>query len=345
MERAAGSRVPCSGTSDEMTTEPSALAEPRAMRRFMPVMPVALLALVTGASLLGPWWWVPALIVHFRPHLATACLIALVGSAIARRPLMVALCLAMVAIHGAPLLPYLGGAGGANAASPANLRILELNMHGASTAVAALGQTIETEHPDLVVLTEMPGNVDKIAREIAAMPAYRAGEPPPSPWAVTLFSRWPIAHWTVERGADGTAQVLSADICDIPAWRGCLRLVAVHAPRPFGDGARRQRDQLAIAAQAAASAPDRRSVLAGDLNLTPWSPVFSELLARGNLRDTGPYRGLLATWLSRLPFIGLLIDHVLVSPTVVILANRLGDDLGSDHLPVIADLAIPAEPQ
>jgi endonuclease/exonuclease/phosphatase family metal-dependent hydrolase len=40
----------------------------------------------------------------------------------------------------------------------------------------------------------------------------------------------------------------------------------------------------------------------------------------------------------------LLIDHVLVSPSVGILANRVGADLGSDHLPVIADLVVPVEP-
>jgi endonuclease/exonuclease/phosphatase family metal-dependent hydrolase len=40
----------------------------------------------------------------------------------------------------------------------------------------------------------------------------------------------------------------------------------------------------------------------------------------------------------------LLIEHVLVSPSIAILANRLGPDVDSDHLPVIVDLAIPAEP-
>jgi endonuclease/exonuclease/phosphatase (EEP) superfamily protein YafD len=303
-----------------------------------------LLAVATGASYLGPWWWVPALIVHFRPHLASASLVLLALSVVGRRPLLAALCLALLAIHGAPLLPYLGSGASAHAAGTRNLRILELNMHGAGTDAEALGQTIAAEQPDLVVLTEMPRNLDRIAREIGALPPFRAGELPPSPWAVTLLSRWPIERWRVERGSDGTARVLFADICDTPAWRGCLRLVAIHAPRPFGDGARRQSEQLAIAADLASSAPDHRSILAGDFNLTPWAPEFAGLLAHGNLKDTGPYRGLLATWLSRLPFVGLLIDHVLVSPSVGILANRVGADLGSDHLPVIADLVVPVEP-
>ena len=306
---------------------------------------VGLLAAVTGASLLGPWWWVPALIVHFRPHLAIASLVLLIVSAMARRPVAAALSLAMLASHGAPLWPYLDIAGGAHAAAATNLRVFALNMHGRGTAADALRQAIETEHPDIVVLTEMPDNIDRMAHEIAGLPPYRAGEPPRSPRDVTLFSRWPIAHWTVERGPDEAARVLSADVCDQQAWRGCLRVVALHAARPFGNGAALQKEQLSIAAEAASSAPDRRSILAGDLNLTPWAPEFSRLLARGNLRDTGPYRGLLATWFSRLPFVGLLIDHVLVSPDIGVLANRVGADLGSDHLPVIADLAVAAEPQ
>ena len=118
------------------------------------------------------------------------------------------------------------------------------------------------------------------------------------------------------------------------------------AGRAWPACARRQKEQFRLAAEAAASAPDRRSVLAGDFNLTPWAPDFSELLARGHLTDSALfYSGLSATWLSRLPFVGLLIDHVLVSPHIGVLSNRVGEDVGSDHLPLIVHLAIPADPQ
>lgn len=302
----------------------------------------ALLTLATAASFLGPWWWVPALIVHFRPHLVVASLALLALGAIARRPAVCALSAALVAINGVPVLPYI--AGGANAATAGNLRMLELNMHGAGTNRQSFRQMVASQHPDLVMLTEMPGDLDRVAHEVPDLPPYRIGSMPTSPWAVGLFSRWPVTRWSVDRGADGTARVVSADICETAEWKGCLRLIALHAPRPFGDGARRQKEQLEIVASLAASARDHRVVVLGDLNLTPWAPEFSRLVAEGGLRDTGPYRGLLATWLSRMPFVGLLIDQVLVSPSIGILANRLGPDVGSDHLPVIVDLAVPPEP-
>ncbi len=264
-------------------------------------------------------------------------------SGIARRLGVWALCFAMLAINGAPLLPYL--AGGAKAAATRNLRVLELNMHGAGTNRQSFRQIVTSQNPDLVMLTEMPADLERIAREVPDLPPYRVGTLPTSPWTVGLFSRWPVTRWSVDRGADGTAHVLSADICDTPAWKGCLRLVALHAPRPFGDGARRQKEQLESAATLAGSAPDHRAIVLGDLNLTPWAPAFSRLLEHGNLRDTGPYRGLLATWLSRLPFVGLLIDHVLASPRIGIIANRLGDDVGSDHLPSSPTSRSPRSPK
>src|SRR5256885_12093264 len=83
---------------------------------------VGILAAVTGASLLGPWWWVPALIVHFRPHLAVASLALLILGSTGRRPVSAAISLAMLAIHVAPFWPYLDVAGGAHAAAATKLR-------------------------------------------------------------------------------------------------------------------------------------------------------------------------------------------------------------------------------
>jgi endonuclease/exonuclease/phosphatase (EEP) superfamily protein YafD len=301
-------------------------------------------AALTAESFLGRWWWIAALLVHFRPHLAAASLALLVLGIAARRPLPAVLCLVTLAVNGAPVLPYLENGAATRAAGPGNLRILELNMHGAGTDRQDFSRLVAAEHPDLVLLTEMPGDLDRVRRETPALPAYRVGDPPPSRRGVMLFSRWPVTRWSIDGGADGAARVLTAEICDTPEWRGCLRVVALHAPHPFGDGARQQREQLMLAADAAAGAPDHRSVLAGDFNMTPWAPEFPALLARGNLKDSALSGEFSATWLSRLPFVGLLIDHVLVSPGIAVLAYKVGDDVHSDHLPVIVDLAIPAEP-
>ena len=314
--------------------------------RVLPLLVALPLALATAASYLGAWWWALALIANFRPHLAALSLISSGVTLLWRSRFGAGLSLVLLAINGAPLLPYLGMANDHNSARATNLRVLAYNMHGEATDREMFRDLIERERPDLVVLSEVSGDITALAEQVRALPAYRAGQGPGLLYGAVLFSRWPVPDWHVERTPDGVGSVLRAQLCASERWRGCLRVIALHAAPPFGDGVTTNEQQLEIAARLAGEAPERLTLLAGDLDLTPWSLEFHELLARSGLVDTALRRGLTATWLSRLPFVGLMIDHVLVSPAIGIVANRLGSQTGSDHFPVIADLAIPlAEPR
>jgi hypothetical protein len=77
------------------------------------------------------------------------------------------------------------------------------------------------------------------------------------------------------------------------------------------------------------------TVVAGDLNATPWSPAFNELDDLGLRRATG----LAPTWPSALHGIsGIPVDHVPASRHWRLVASGREPDLGSDHRPVIARL-------
>ena len=53
--------------------------------------------------------------------------------------------------------------------------------------------------------------------------------------------------------------------------------------------------------------------------------------------------GLLPTWPAFMPwpFLRIPIDHCLVSPDIRVIRMRTGRTIGSDHLPIIVDMAIP----
>ncbi|WP_106754733.1 endonuclease/exonuclease/phosphatase family protein [Pannonibacter carbonis] len=86
-------------------------------------------------------------------------------------------------------------------------------------------------------------------------------------------------------------------------------------------------------------------ILAGDWNMSPWSAHFSQLLQAGDLKTLFPssipvitrfffdYR---LSW-----FLGAAVDHIAVSPSIEISAVAVGPDVGSDHVPLIADLVLP----
>lgn len=86
------------------------------------------------------------------------------------------------------------------------------------------------------------------------------------------------------------------------------------------------------------------TVLAGDLNITPWSPYFMDMLKISPLKDAQNGRGLMGTWPAFLgDKFGIPIDHTLVSKNVHVLARDVGQSMGSSHLPVITTFGIPVK--
>jgi endonuclease/exonuclease/phosphatase (EEP) superfamily protein YafD len=80
------------------------------------------------------------------------------------------------------------------------------------------------------------------------------------------------------------------------------------------------------------------TVLAGDLNATPWSSAFSGLAQLGLRRASG----FTATWPAVLQgVLGPPNDQALVTQHWAVVARQVGPLLGSDHLPVLVRL-VPA---
>lgn len=306
---------------------------------------IVALASATLIAYEGERSWLLGLAAHFRPHLAALSAAWLLFALVRHRPLAVVACAALLAVNAAPLAPYV--AGGAQAASGGQgepLRVMTFNMHGRGTDRSAFLEFVHTEQPHVIVLTELPPARDWLTQTLGAHYPYRLDAESDRPHGLLLLSRWPIIGSQVDRRVDRGQPVFAADLCAETARGGddCVRLVGLHAVAPLGlRAAERQHAKFAVAAQMARAAPSGRVVLAGDLNMTPWSPRFHRLLQAAGLGDAAIGRGLTATWFSRQPIVGLMIDHVLASPEIATRDYLVGPDLGSDHLPVVADLMLP----
>ena len=84
--------------------------------------------------------------------------------------------------------------------------------------------------------------------------------------------------------------------------------------------------------------PDVPVVVIGDLNLTPWSPVFHDF--RDDAQLISAPHGLTPTWYRyRLFPFGLVLDHIMMSKDLVSCAYHVSEDVGSDHRFVTAHFA------
>jgi endonuclease/exonuclease/phosphatase (EEP) superfamily protein YafD len=82
-------------------------------------------------------------------------------------------------------------------------------------------------------------------------------------------------------------------------------------------------------------------IVAGDFNLTPWTDKLAALTQATGL---GRYNTFHFTWPLRVHGVDVLplvaTDNVFASPHFAKIAVKAGPRLGSDHRPVIADIAL-----
>lgn len=305
---------------------------------------LAAYAAATVAAAFARSWWPFELVTHFRPHLLAAGAVFILVFLACRQPRWAAGALVLALPHAVPLFPYLAPIAAearaeARVADGRPFRVLALNLHHRHADMAAVASLIRAERPDAVLLTELiPGHLPALARLTDLLP-YHVQADAVGSGNLLLMSRWPVS-WPSVHGPNRTYYpIVEARLCAPDNSQDCFTLIGLHASTPFGRLAA-LRDAALAKAAARAKGAGGRTVLLGDLNCTPWSPAFDDLLAAGGLRDTARGRGLVATWRSPVPLLGLPIDHVLVGGAIAINGRRVGPDVGSDHLPVIADLSL-----
>lgn len=228
---------------------------------------------------------------------------------------------------------------------PPAIRVLWANLHNWGTDLPALRELIEWEKPDIAIVTELAATHEATFRQLRAVLPYQTTTAHSGPLDLMLLSKSEpeFAHFDLASG--GNAPLLVSRIC--PPGKACLTVIALHTSRPFpyAGGARdRQLDHAATVARRHVELGER-VVLIGDLNVTPFSPVFNRLLARSGLQDSTVMwsenpRGPLATWWIGNTGIGLPLDHALLGPGVRVSERRLGTSIGSDHVPLVLDLRV-----
>ena len=81
-------------------------------------------------------------------------------------------------------------------------------------------------------------------------------------------------------------------------------------------------------------------ILLGDLNLTPWSPIYGDFIRRSGLVNSSQGRAIHPSWPSFSPLFLIPIDHCLHNDGIAIKSERVGKSVGSDHLPVIVEFGL-----
>lgn len=295
--------------------------------------------------ILGRWSETADAINNFSPLImgiaASSAVIALLRSGMAMRVILIA---ALVAGFASGLSRIRGE----YAATPPQgairpdtplLRLLTHNVLVGNRDVRATVAAIARSGADIVLLQETDGNLRGALPALAAI--YPYGSPCEHRCSLKILSKRPLIQTryrlrTTAGAAIGPPLIWATTTA--PDGRP-VTVVSLHYPWPVPAGAQqRQRDALV---QALGRIDTGDLILAGDMNLTPWTHAMQRQdagmrpMARIT-RAAWSFPARLGAW--RWPVAVLPIDHIYTGTGWRTVSVRTLPATGSDHLPVLATL-------
>jgi endonuclease/exonuclease/phosphatase family metal-dependent hydrolase len=235
------------------------------------------------------------------------------------------------------------------------LNVLTFNVGNGLAGPSRLADLLARARTDLVGLQELaPSQAEALAGDLASLYPYQVLAPTGFSGKGVL-SRFPIlSHEGLHLYPGRPDLRVMAEIGGTT-----LQVLVAHPPPPRLTGARFGFDPQAaaqLATLAELALEHSPSVLLGDFNMTPRHPVYARFVAAG-LVDAFAAAGAGRGWtlprrvgnaspfrhgLHRVPLRPVArVDYIWCTPGVQAEAAWVGDDAGSDHLPVGARLVLP----
>lgn len=300
----------------------------------------------------GRLHWLLELTSHFRPHIAIGLAAAAAWGVHRSAWWLTSLGAIAVVLVGLPVLLQTAplhqptprnGLGLRTPTAPHGqaLTMLQFNVKTENIERARALAWLQTQDADLLALQEVDTAWLQALAPLHTRYRYRFEHPRGDNFGIALWSRLPlVATEVVDWGATGLPSLRATVMVGDGDAALPVQVVVAHPEPPTASIAAQGRDAMLHAMAASIGAAQGRQILIGDLNVTPWSPLFGDILGLGALHDAGLHHGLQGSWPAWLPIGRIAIDHCLVSDGIEVLDRVVGPDVGSDHRPVRTSLAV-----
>ena len=285
----------------------------------------------TVTSLLARSFWLFDLTAHFRLQYVVVLVTAAIFGLAAKTRVAAAVFGVSALLNVFFVVPALQLSRASGALAP-DVRILTANVSTENRAWHRLVDLIQSRKPELVVLTEVDQAWLDALKPISTAYPHTIVEPRSDNFGIAVWSRFPLEEGAIVRiGKAGLPSVLAK----VATPRGHVWLLATHPLPPAGRLASELRNDQLAAIALLVDTLEGPTVVVGDLNVTPWSPHFRDLVAVAGLQRAD--RGLrsLYTWPTGFPILMLQLDHCLHSNRVESTGVEVLRTIESDHYPVM----------
>jgi endonuclease/exonuclease/phosphatase (EEP) superfamily protein YafD len=269
----------------------------------------------------------------FRLHYAVVLGLATLAAVFLRLHRVALIALILVGLNIAVIAPA-GTALESPSVNSPRLRLLLVNVEFKNDEYTKVSRLIAETDPDVVGITELTPAWKSGLRTTFEHFPNRTLESQEGAYGIGLYSKLPFEAASVGRfPAEGPPAVVAT----IVLGGRRVGLVLTHVHPPFAGGIHSR--QLEALGDARGTWEDLLAVC-GDFNAVPWSHSFRRLESSAGLESIHERFGLGGTWPAWMPVLRLPLDNCLVSRELVVVARRVGPDVGSDHLPLIVELGM-----
>ncbi len=294
---------------------------------------------LTVMTFFGRLWWGFELATHFRVQYVILFFFLLVVMAVRRQWLLVGITGICMAVHLFHILPVYLSPGESFAESKSEMvKIFSSNVRRHNTHHQQVIDLISKETPDVVTFQELDNTWLEALKPLDETYSYRRVIKVNFRERLALYSKLPIIASHEKYYGSFRIPVLITTL-NVKGYHLVVYTTHLTSPTTIRD-ARARNQALRQLAQEIPLVKEP-VVLVGDLNISPWSPYFYDLLRTSGLKDSRDGFGTQASWPTYVPLFLIPLDHCLVHSSVQVLDRRLGPYIGSDHYPVMIKLAVP----
>jgi endonuclease/exonuclease/phosphatase (EEP) superfamily protein YafD len=296
----------------------------------------SVVGLFTLAGFFGEWFWMFELTSHFRVQYAVLLGLATIILGIRRKWRATLLFATFTSINTCLLIPLIPALDRHSNQADNSIRLLAWNVNSQNTRYDELTRLISEHDPDLVLAMEVNQEWERHIRSLTNFPNQHA-VPRNDNFGIALISRLdaPVSE-TLELGEAGVPSILTT----LPLNGRWLSILSTHPLPPAGSQYSRMRNEQLHRVADWSNAQTNAVIVLGDLNVTPWSPVFSGFTERTRLVNSAEGRGFHGTWPSGFPLMRIPIDHFLHSTNIVVTRREVLETTGSDHLAQLLEFTI-----
>lgn len=274
------------------------------------------MAIIVLSQLLARHFWFAELFTHFSVHAVPVLVITaiLVKKQIRWVFLFVACVLTIWAVMPLANLFY------QHRDDKTAIKIVMANVHINHPNPTKKLNSLMSYQPDVLILLEAGGNWNTPLNKLAKTHPHGCKHQENSPFAMHVFSRMPLKACDVFL-VDSLPYIRT----ELSTQKNTQTIYAVHPPPPINAQLAKIRTQYLQQVAKKIQMDATATLVTGDFNLTPYSPLFRDFLQVANLKQS--QHNATGTWF---PFLMLPLDHALYKNSAMPYTQTL-NFVGSDH--------------